>query len=227
MYKIVPAGENSVIIYFGEEIDARLPGEIGFFAAKLQNQFSHVIIDLIPSYTSLHITYDLSLITYQDFCHQVTGSLRTYQYTANQSSGKRIEIPVYYGSESGLDLARLLMQKHLRLNELITIHSAKEYLVHAIGFMPGFAFLAEVEASIQMPRLATPRLHIPAGSVGIADNQTGIYPGDSPGGWNIIGRTPVDLSVHNGNNIEKFSVGDTVKFIPVDKNTYLSAGGKL
>ncbi len=227
MHKIVPAGENSIIIYFGEEIDARLPEEIRFFATKLTNQFSHVIINVIPSYTSLHITYNLNLITYQDFCSQVTDDLHTHDYIAGTSAGKHITIPVYYSPEVGLDLAQLLMEKHLSLDKFITIHSAKEYLVHAIGFAPGFTFLAEVEEQIRAPRLATPRIHIPAGSVGIADNQTGIYPCDSSGGWNIIGRTPVDLSVANANNIEKFSVGDTVKFIPVDKNKYLSLGGRL
>jgi KipI family sensor histidine kinase inhibitor len=100
-------------------------------------------------------------------------------------------------------------------------------LIYAIGFSPAFAFLGEVDGRIQLPRLATPRIKIPAGSVGIAESQTAIYPADSSGGWNIVGRTLLDLSLNNPDNVDKFRVGDKVKFYSITRDEYIANGGLL
>ncbi len=222
MCKITLAGENSIILYFGDKISPTLPAKIAQAINQLKTQLSEFIIDLTPSYTSLLVTYDLNLVNYQQFCEQVEACLKNNATSSEVTSPKLIEIPVYYGIDVGLDLACLLDQKQLDLNSFINIHSSIQYLVYAIGFSPGFAFLGEVDARIQAPRLATPRIQIPAGSVGIADNQTAIYPADSSGGWNIIGRTPIDLSLNNPNNIDKFKIGDKVKFNPISKHEFQS-----
>ncbi len=227
MHNIVSAGENALLIYFGDKIDATLPGKIGNFANQLKNTLSDVIVDLIPSYTSLHVSYDLNKITEQDLRTQIEQCLTQQESQSSVLESNTTHIPVYYGLEVGLDLERLLAEKNLDLDTFIEIHTAQAYLIYAIGFSPVFAFLGEVDKRIQAPRLATPRIKIPAGSVGIAESQTAVYPTDSSGGWNIVGRTLLDLSLNNPENVDKFRVGDKVKFYSITRDEYLKNGGLL
>ncbi len=227
MHKIVLAGEHSLLIYFSKKIDPNLPKKISNFAEQLIAKFPSLVIDLTPSHTSLLVSYNLNLTTYQQFLKQVEQCLNTFEYKSNHAASILLSIPVYYGFETGFDLERLLAEKQLDLNTFIDIHSSVKYLVYAIGFSPVFAFLGEVDSRIRAPRLVTPRIKIPAGSIGIAQSQTAIYPIDSSGGWNIIGRTPIDLSLNNPSNIDKFKIGDLVKFYPISKNEYVKRGGKL
>jgi inhibitor of KinA len=226
MHKIILAGEHSLLIYFSHKIDPSLPKNIANFAQQLITKFPNLIIDLTPSYTSLLVSYNLNLSTHQQFVNQLEQCLNTFEYKSDYTESALLSMPVYYGFETGLDLERLLTEKQLDLNTFIDIHSSVEYLVYAIGFSPVFAFLGEVDSRIRTPRLATPRIKIPAGSVGIAQSQTAIYPTDSSGGWNIIGRTPIDLSLNNPSNIDKFKTGDRVKFHPISKDEYIKRGGK-
>ena len=227
MHNIVPAGENAILIYFGNKIDATLPEKIGNFANQLKNTLSDVIIDVIPSYTSLHVSYDLNKISFQVFFNKVEILLDQQDSSNSVVEIQTTHIPVYYGTEVGLDLERLLAEKNLDLKSFIEIHTSQTYLIYAIGFSPVFAFLGEVDQRIQIPRLATPRIKIPAGSVGIAESQTAIYPADSSGGWNIVGRTLLDLSLNNPENVDKFRVGDKVKFYSITRDEYLKNGGLL
>ena len=227
MRNIVPAGENAILIYFGNKIDAALPEKIGSFANQLKNTLSDVVIDVIPSYTSLHVSYDLNKISFQAFFDKVEDLLGQQDSSNSTVEIRTTHIPVYYGTEVGLDLERLLAEKNLNLKSFIEIHTSQEYLIYAIGFSPAFAYLGEVEERIQSPRLATPRIKIPAGSVGIAESQTAIYPADSSGGWNIVGRTLLDLSLNNPENVDKFRVGDKVKFYSITRDEYLKNGGLL
>jgi len=227
MHKIVLAGENSILIYFGNKIDSALPKNIANFANELKIEFFELIVDLTPSYTSLLVSYDLNKTSYIEFSTGVQTLLENFEFLDDYQSFNLIHIPVYYGLETGLDLERLLAEKNLTIEEFIDIHSSPEYLVYAIGFSPVFAFLGEVDARIQAPRLATPRIKIPAGSVGIAESQTAVYPTDSSGGWNIVGRTLLDLSLNNPDNLDKFKTGDRVQFYPITRDEYLAHGGKL
>ena len=227
MNNIVPAGENAILIYFGNKIDATLPEKIGNFANQLKNTLSDVVIDVIPSYTSLHVSYDLNKISFQAFFNKVEALLDQQGSSNSIVEIQTTHIPVYYGTEVGLDLERLLAEKNLDLKSFIEIHTSQEYLIYAIGFSPAFAFLGEVDGRIQLPRLATPRIKIPAGSVGIAESQTAIYPADSSGGWNIVGRTLLDLSLNNPENVDKFRVGDKVKFYSITRDEYIANGGLL
>ena len=227
MRNIVPAGENAILIYFGNKIDAALPEKIGSFANQLKNTLSDVVIDVIPSYTSLHVSYDLNKISFQTFFNKVETLLDQQDSSNSIVEIQTTHIPVYYGTEVGLDLERLLAEKNLDLKSFIEIHTSQEYLIYAIGFSPAFAFLGEVDSRIQLPRLATPRIKIPAGSVGIAESQTAIYPADSSGGWNIVGRTLLDLSLNNPENVDKFRVGDKVKFYSITRDEYIANGGLL
>lgn len=227
MFDIKLAGENAIIIYFGDQVAADLVDKIAFYSDLLQQDFVDLIIDKVPAYTSLMISYRIDLISHDDFCNKVTTALLNAHYIKQDRQSILIEIPVYYHQHVGLDLERILTETKLSLDELITIHSDQHYLVYAIGFSPAFAFLGQVDKRIQMPRLKTPRIQIPAGSVGIADNQTAVYPIQSAGGWNIIGRTPLDLSLNNNENLTRFQVGSRVKFTAITRQEYLDLGGQL
>lgn len=225
MFNIKSASENSIIIYFGDQMSPALIEKISFYCQLLTDKLADVIIDVVPSYTSLLISYRLNLINNEDVCDRIEKYLLSHDIDTVESSSKLIEIPVYYDFEVGLDLEALLSEKQLSLEEFIAIHSLKEYLVYAIGFSPAFAFLGEVDERIRKHRLPSPRIEIPAGSVGIADNQTAVYPINSSGGWNIIGRSPLDFSLDNPDNLMRFSVGDSIRFLPIDKDEYLALGG--
>ncbi|WP_428095576.1 5-oxoprolinase subunit B family protein [Candidatus Thioglobus sp.] len=227
MHKIILAGENSLLIYFGSKIDDSLPQSIANFAQIVKAQFTDQIIDLTPAYTSLLISYDLNVTNYLAFSAELKKLLVDFKLTEKHQNTSLIHIPVYYGFEVGFDLERLLTEKNLTIKEFIDIHSTKEYLVHGIGFSPAFAFLAQLDVRIQAPRLDSPRIKIPAGSVGIADSQTAVYPSDSSGGWNIIGRTVLDLSLNNPDNLNKFKVGDRVKFYPITRDEFVRNKGQL
>jgi len=227
MFNIKLAGENAIIIYFGDRISPELAERIAFYSQLLPDEMDEVIIDIVASYTSLLITYKIDLTNHHDFCKRVKEVISKNDFIAAKFTSDLIEIPVYYGFEAGLDLERLLDEKNLSLEEFSVLHSSNDYLVYAIGFSPSFAFLGEVDEKIRVARLKTPRVQIPAGSVGIADNQTAVYPINSSGGWNIIGRTPLDLSINNQSNLKYFSVGNKVRFIPIGKDKYLSLGGML
>jgi KipI family sensor histidine kinase inhibitor len=173
------------------------------------------------------VSYDLNKIAEQDLRSQIEQCLTQQESQSSVLESNTTHIPVYYGLEVGLDLERLLAEKNLDLESFIELHTEQAYLIYAIGFSPAFAFLGEVDERIQLPRLPTPRIKIPAGSVGIAESQTAIYPADSSGGWNIVGRTLLDLSLNNPENVDKFRVGDKVKFYSITRDEYLKNGGLL
>ena len=151
-------------------------------------------MDIIPSYNSIHLTYDLTQADFFWFHSQLRGLLADIDgMTLSNQKGAVIEIPVYYGDEVALDMADIIERSHLTRDEIVSVHSQQLYTVYAIGFSPGFAYLGNTDQRIAIPRKQTPRLRVPAGSLGIADTQTAIYPSDSPGGWQILGRTPVEL----------------------------------
>jgi KipI family sensor histidine kinase inhibitor len=227
MFEIKIAGENSIIIYFGDVVSSSLTDEITFYTQLIKRELNHLVIDVIPSYTSLLLSYRLGSVDYADFCQLVSDLISKFEYVGLEKQRNTIEIPVFYDETVGLDLTDILRETRLSLTEFIELHSKQQYQVHAIGFSPGFAFLGQVEQRISRPRLATPRLKIPAGSVGIADKQTAVYPMASSGGWNIIGRTPLDLTLKNEDSLQRFSIGDYVRFKAISKQDYMEQGGNL
>lgn len=226
MFTIKLASENAIIIYFDDDVTPLLSKKIASIMAELDSKLGHLLIDNVPSYSSLLLTYRIDLIAYHDFCEKVTAILNGQQGEMVLAD-ELVIIPVYYSQQTGLDLSRLLNEKQLDLASLIALHTQPTYSVYGIGFSPAFAFLGHVEPILETPRLKTPRLNIPAGSVGIADNQTAVYPIESAGGWNIIGRTPLDLSLNNPDSLTRFSVGKRVKFEAISKQDYIDMGGQL
>lgn len=221
--KFEVASVDSLIIYFGdsigEEVASRVRG--AFFALKGSNEF----IELIPSYTSLLVKYDFMKYSFEEMVELIKGRIDSSSGTEVES--RSITLPVYYGLEVGLDLEDMAKSKDLSIKEIIKIHTQKEYFVYAIGFAPGFPYMGEVDRLIATPRLANPRAKVPKGSVGIADTQTAIYPRLSPGGWNIIGRTPVEMFDKSYEGFSYFRVGDRVRFESISKDEFIKLGGEL
>ncbi len=222
------AAVDAIIIYFGNKIDEKLLEKISFYFKNLKSLKNPHIISIIPSYTSIYIKYDIFKFSESSFIDYIKYQLISFEKNQQKSKpSKLIKIPTYYSKESGLDLGRISKEKNLKIDEIIELHSKKIYLVYAIGFMPGFAYLAKVNEKIRIPRLKHPRDMIPKGSVGIADTQSAVYPKDSPGGWNIIGKTTMELFNKKLKNLCPLKIGDKVKFEPISKKEFLSLGGTL
>ncbi|QKJ22529.1 5-oxoprolinase subunit PxpB [Poseidonibacter lekithochrous] len=219
------ASVDSLIIYFGNEISADISSKVKNAYLSLQKLNCEGIIEIIPSYSSIFITYDIFKYDYEKVVELLKNSITTKSNESNDE--KVVNIDVYYGVEVGLDLEDMSTKTDLSIQEIIDIHSNKLYDVYAIGFLPGFAYLASVDQRIAMPRLSSPRKQIPKGSVSIADTQTAVYPQASPGGWNIIGRTALELFDKNLDSLSPLSVGNKVKFNSISKEEFLSQGGIL
>ena len=217
------AGVDSLIIYFGDKIDEKIALDVKKSYLCLKKLNIEGIIEIIPSYTSIFISYD---IFKHDFETLKKLLIKNINLESQEISEERIiTIDVYYNIEVGLDLEYMSLKTKLSIDEIIKIHSDKLYDVYAVGFLPGFAYLASVDERIALPRLSSPRKQIPKGSVAIADTQTAVYPQASPGGWNIVGRTAMKLFDKNLETLSPFNVGDKVKFNPISKEEFLLQGG--
>ena len=221
------AGENTLIIYFAKQANAQVSKQVQLASALIRQHMNDEIIDLVPSYASILVMFNML----DNDHHQVRNKLRqvlqkiTQESSLSANNAKLVELPVYYAQESGPELNVIAKNANISIEEVISIHQAQEYLVYAIGFAPGFAYLGEVDSRIAAPRLSSPRLQVPKGAVAIADKQTAIYPSASPGGWNIIGLCPIDMFDPKANPIMPVEVGDTVKFKAILKEEFLALGG--
>lgn len=219
------ASVDSLIIYFGDKIDEKTATKVKKAYLSLKALNLEGLIEIIPSYSSIFISFDIFKYDYESLKTLLKNSINP-NFEDNFEE-KIITIDVYYGFEVGLDLQKISFEKKLSIEEIIQIHTFKIYDVYAIGFLPAFAYLASVDERIATSRLKTPRNQIPKGSVAIADTQTAVYPQNSPGGWNIIGKTALELFDKNLNNLSIFEVGNKVKFNSISKEEFLSQGGVL
>ena len=217
------ASVDSLVIYFGNEISEEIATKVQKAYLSLKSLNIEGIIEIIPSYTTIYVLFDIFKYDYYSFVEILKNSI-DLNYEDNRTKSI-INIDVYYGDEVGLDLQDMSLKTNLSIEKIIEIHSSKLYDVYAIGFAPGFAFLASVDKQIAMPRLSSPRKSVPKGSVAIADTQTAVYPQQSPGGWNIIGRTAMELFDKNLEKLSPLSVGYKVKFNPISKDEFLLQGG--
>lgn len=219
-YPILPCGDTAVTIQIGNEISEAVNGEVVAVLQALSAASIPGILELVPSYTAVCVHYDPLLLPYE----QLLESLRkmTMDVRHEQINDKPVvKIPVCYGGEYGPDLAFVAEHNGLTPEEVVRRHSQGTYLVYMLGFLPGFAYMGGMDESIACPRLTSPRTKIPAGSVGIAGSQTGIYPLASPGGWQLIGRTPVKMFAMDGEQAQfALSAGDRVQFVPITEAEY-------
>lgn len=224
VYKI--ASESSVIVYFGSTIDPRISQEVQKSYLALKAAQCASFFEIIPSYASLMISYDLMRFDFDGMCEKIEKIIHHAEEIA-MSEPKIITIPTYYGPEVGLDLELLAHEKNMSIEEIIALHSGKVYSVYAIGFAPGFAYLGEIDERLATSRLASPRKAVPKGSVSIADRQTAVYPAQSPGGWKILGRTPMAMFDASYEGLSLFHVGDHVRYESISKEDFLKLGGAL
>ena len=214
-------GDTAVVVALGSGIDGGALPRVRALAALLGHDRPAGIVDVVPAYATVTVFYEPGRLAvngprpYEQVCRFVTERARHLDTEAkkkNATAGRVIEIPVSYGGELGPDLPDVARHCGLAVTEVMSLHAKADYLVHAIGFAPGFPYLGGLPAKLATPRRTTPRTSVPAGSVGIGGAQTGIYPLSTPGGWQIIGRTPLTLFRPGESEPALLRVGDKVKF---------------
>lgn len=217
--KILTAGDSSLLLQFGNAIDPEINARIAATVQLMKEQHIEGVVDLIPAFCSLLINYDPRVISYGEMRRRMEKIL-SVEIAAGARKKKIYEIPVCYGGELGPDLATIAEHAGLTEQEVIDIHSSSDYLIYMLGFLPGFTYLGGLDERIHTPRLANPRIRIPAGSVGIGGSQTGIYPMDSPGGWQLMGMTPVKTYDPEREIPILVEAGDYIRFVPIDRDEY-------
>ncbi|MGR2737072.1 5-oxoprolinase subunit PxpB [Billgrantia sp. Q4P2] len=190
----------------------------------LREAFGQSLIDLVPSYTTLMLHYDCLCLAHEEALQRIERVLERLE-PANAGLGRRHEIPVWYDPSVGPELARVAERAGLTIDEVVRRHCSRDYHVFALGFAPGYSFMGLVEEALATPRLKTPRRRVMAGSVGIADRQTAIYPLQSPGGWNILGRTALPLFEHACRGEPLLLPGDRVRFAAITRDEFERQGG--
>lgn len=225
--KIEIAGENSVILYFADQVSDATSERIQMLTAALEPAIGQGIIDLIPSYASLLVIYDDHVWDFYSVRQHILMTADSMAQASSNEDSKLVTLPVYYSVEAGPDLEELAQQANLTVEEVVDIHQSSTYRAYAIGFAPGFAFLGEVDERIAAPRKATPRKAVPKGAVAIADRQTAVYPSVSPGGWNLIGLCPTPMFDMEKTPPMPLTTGDRVKFEAISKEEFLRLGGEL
>lgn len=229
-FDIVQVSENCALIEFGNKISEDINKKIRIFCEYLDMKSFYGIIEYIPYFSSVSLIYDPLKIKGKESFHFVKKKLENILLNIDFSHDYKenvVEIPVYYGGECGPDIEHVAKVNNITVDDVIKIHSDKRYLVYMIGFAPGFPYLGGLSEKLCTPRRSTPRLVIPQGSVGIAGMQTGVYPIETPGGWQIIGQTPIKLFDINRENKTLLKCGDIAKFYPISYDEYLKIKEKI
>ena len=224
--QIFPLGDHALTVSLGNSIDEEINRRVFSIFCYLKKQSFAFILDVIPAYASLSVVYDVMSIrnmgvksSYNYMNDLMQNALQQAPHIVSEP--RKISVPVCYHESVGPDLATLSQEKMLSIDKIVEIHSSSLYRVYMLGFLPGFTYMGKVNDRIAMPRKAVPNKTVRAGSVGIAGTQTGIYPVDSPGGWNIIGRTPLKIFDAHDEQPCLFAPGDQVKFEPITLDEFL------
>jgi inhibitor of KinA len=212
--KFLYAGDSALVIELGDAIDPAVNRRVHDLRRLIEQRRVTGITETVPTYRSLLVCYD-PLATTRCALENTLQGLAEAGADTSHSPARLVEFPTAYGGEFGPDLGFVAEHAKLQVEDVIRIHSGTDYLVYMMGFTAGFPYLGGMSPTIATPRLATPRTRIPAGSVGIAQQQTGIYPADSPGGWRIIGRTPLRIFDIARTPPVVIEAGDYVRFVPV------------
>jgi inhibitor of KinA len=226
-YQVFPLGDSAITIDFGNRIDGAVNDRVIDLFKKLQKNPLPGMIEMVPAFSSLTLYYDIALIrkkktsgnTAFEQIKDLLEELITLPFTNEQQTARLMRIPVCYEKEMAPDMEEMCVYSGLTAEEIITIHTGRQYRVFMLGFLPGFAYMGPVDDRINMPRKTRPR-SIAAGSVGIAGLQTGIYPLASPGGWQIIGRTPLQLFNKKEEECTLLKAGDRVEFYSISREEF-------
>jgi KipI family sensor histidine kinase inhibitor len=214
-----PASDRSLLIYFGQQITLEAHQRVIRLLRLMELQPVAGIHNLHPAYCSLLVTFDALKLRHDELQAILRGYLDRLE-DARLPEPRQLEIPVCYGGEHGPDLDEVAALHGMSPAQAIELHSSVTYVVYFLGFVPGFAYLGELPEALATPRLVTPRKSVPPGSIGIAGNQTGVYPFATPGGWRLIGRTPFSMFQPDRKNMSLLSIGDRVRFMPASKEQF-------
>jgi inhibitor of KinA len=209
-----PASDDSLLVYFGESITPEAHQSVLRLLRSLETQPISGIRNLHPAYNSILIRFNALGSTHADLESALRPIIERLD-SVPLSEPRLVEVPVSYGGDFGPDLAALAALRNLSTYDVIEAHSSATYTVAFLGFVPGFAYLAGLPEKLATPRLSAPRRQVPDGSLGIAGNQTGIYPFSTPGGWRLIGRTPLQMFRAGREPMSLLTVGDRVRFVPI------------
>ena len=212
-------GDRGLLVEYGSAVDPEVNRKVRAAALALEKAPPDGMVEVIPTYRSLMIVYDPKATDVEQL-EEVLGSLEKRMGELEIPPPKHIEIPVCYGGNFGPDIDFVAETNGLSVDQVIAIHSGRAYQIYMMGFTPGFPFLGGLPEVLHTPRLETPRLVVPAGSVGIANNQTGVYAIDSPGGWRLIGRTPLKLFNPERENPFLYRAGDLITFKSISRDEY-------
>ena len=218
-FRIVPAGESALIVEFDERIDPAINARAIACARTAEAARIAGVLDVVPTYRSVAVYFD-PLRTDGDALLATLEDAAGRPQPESTATREPVRIPVCYGGDLGPDLAGVAAFAGLAESDVVSAHCAATYRVFMLGFVPGFAYLGIVDARIAMPRHATPRVRVPAGSVGIAGVQTGVYSAETPGGWQLIGRTPLKPFDPSRDQPFLMQAGDAVQFYPIDRAEY-------
>lgn len=219
MFRIDAYGDMGLRIQLGTTISKDTNGKIRSLALCLEKEKIPGVIEWIPTYTAISISYDPSIISYDNLKNRLA-KLQETIVGVELPPAEVIQIPVCYGAEYGPDLETVANHNGISVEEVINLHSDTDYLIYMMGFTPGFPYLGGMSEKIATPRLEVPRRKIPVGSVGIAGAQTGVYPMETPGGWQLIGRTPVKLFDSSRQKPILLQAGNYVRFVRITEEEY-------
>jgi inhibitor of KinA len=218
-FRIVPAGDAALLIELPARIDPDISDRAVALAEAIRHECAAITRDVVVGYCTVTVYFDPLLV---DPAHVEDRISRVARVSAGAARvpGALVDVPVCYGGELGPDLESVAASAGLTEDDVVAIHSGTTYRVYVVGFVPGFPYMASVDRRLALPRRATPRTRVPAGSVAIAAGQTGIYPSETPGGWHLIGRTP--LKPYDAERAEAFAFkpGDRVRFHAIDRGTF-------
>jgi len=215
--KVIPASDSSLLVVFGDLITPEVSSRVLELFRALREREDARIRNLHPGYVSLLVDFDLLVTTHDEITAIVEATTRT---SSDRQMGHVVEVPVCYGGEFGPDLDDVCIHTGHPAEEVIRLHAAATYDVCFLGFTAGFAYLGGMPHELQTPRLPTPRRAVAAGSVGIAGAQTGIYPAVTPGGWRLIGRTPLRMFDPTASQPTRVMPGDRLRFVPIDRDEF-------
>lgn len=219
--RMLPAGEQGLVIEFGSAVNDEINADVHRLAKQITAKMRDHVVEVVPTYRSLLVYYNPLIVARADLINKIENLLSDKEEKMSLNAAARVvNIPVCYGNEFGPDIEFVASHNNLTVEEVIKIHTSRPYLVYMLGFTPGFPYLGGMSEKIATPRLKTPRTSIPAGSVGIAGNQTGFYPIASPGGWQLIGRTPVKAFNKDSDNPFLFEAGDYLRFEAVNTEDF-------
>ena len=210
--RIVPLGDSFLLIQLGEEIDLAVNQRVHALAGLIEGSSMPGIIETVPAYVTLLVHYAPLVLSFKELQKYLRTKIALVEEITHRER-RRIEIPVRYGGEYGIDLPSVAAKLQLQVEDVIHMHSETVYTVYMMGFTPGFPYMGKLPEALVLPRLERPRTRVPAGTVAIAGSQTGIYSIDSPGGWHLIGWTPLKLFDPEADMPFLFAPGDEVKFV--------------